>query len=65
MSEGTCRFAWCQTDADEHATDPSRHTRELGYGMLLSVDTDGHPIANWMPDWSEWWINHPEEVAEY
>ncbi|VXC29529.1 conserved hypothetical protein [Microbacterium sp. 8M] len=65
MSAGRCRFDWCQTDALEHRVDPSHHTRDLGHGMLLSVDMEGRPIANWMPDWSEWWINHPEDVTEF
>ena len=61
-----CRFGWCETPADMHSEDPSYHTRELGFGMLLAVNIDGQPITNWMPDWGEWWIDSPEEIdAEY
>lgn len=66
MATATCRFAWCETDANQHAEDPSYHTRELGFGMLLTVNNEGQPIANWMPDWSEWWIDKPDEIdTEY
>lgn len=61
-----CRFGWCETSADLHAEDPSYHTRELGFGMKLTVDNNGTPITNWMPDWQEWWIDGPEEIdTEY
>lgn len=61
-----CRFGWCDTPATIHADDVSHHTRDLGHGMLLTVDTNGMPITNWMPDWQEWWINKPEEIdTEY
>ncbi|MBT2484626.1 MULTISPECIES: hypothetical protein [unclassified Microbacterium] len=34
--------------------------------MLLTVNMDGQPIANWMPDWGEWWIDKPGEIdTEY
>ncbi|CAN7221605.1 hypothetical protein LJR044_003170 [Microbacterium foliorum] len=34
--------------------------------MLLAVNVEGQPISNWMPDWSEWWINRPDEIdTEY
>ncbi|MEZ0141494.1 hypothetical protein AB1285_02155 [Microbacterium sp. NRRL B-14842] len=61
-----CRFGWCDTPAKIHADDISYHTRELGHGMLLAVQTDGTPISNWMPDWDEWWIDEPGEIdTEY
>lgn len=66
MVTAGCRFAWCETDANQHAEDPSYHTRELGFGMLLTVDNEGQPITNWMPDWQEWWIDKPDEIdTEY
>lgn len=58
-----CRFGWCETPADIHSDDISHHTRELGYGMLLTVDLQGEPITNWMPDWGEWWIDRPEDIG--
>lgn len=61
-----CRFGWCDTPADVHADDISHHTRDLGHGMLLTVDMDGEPVTNWMPDWQEWWIDKPEAIgSEY
>ncbi|WP_091226792.1 hypothetical protein [Microbacterium sp. 3J1] len=61
-----CRFGWCETPADLHASDTSHHSRELGYGMMLTVDLQGEPISMWMPDWDEWWIDKPEDVdTEY
>ncbi|MEN0023243.1 MAG: hypothetical protein AAGC61_08170 [Microbacterium sp.] len=58
-----CRYAWCETPADIHAEDPSYHTRELGHGMKLTVENNGMPGTNWMPDWSEWWIDKPEDAG--
>ncbi|MCK2022768.1 hypothetical protein KZC52_07525 [Microbacterium sp. kSW2-24] len=61
-----CRLSWCETPADIHAEDVSHHTRELGFGMMLTVDLNGKPMTNWMPDWSEWLNDRPEDfVAEY
>lgn len=62
IKKNNCRFAWCETPDDLHADDTSYHTRELGHGMILSVDNDGNAISNWMPDWSEWWIDKPEDI---
>lgn len=61
-----CRYAWCETDAKTHADDISWHTRELGFGMKLTVQLDGSPITLWMPNFDEWWIDKPEDVdSEY
>ena len=55
-----CRYAWCETDPQQHADDPTYHTREVGHGMLFAVDLEGEPHVNWMPDWSEWIATLPE-----
>lgn len=59
-----CRFSWCETPADIHADDISYHTRELGHGMKLTVELDGRPSTNWMPDWDEWWIDRAEDIGD-
>jgi hypothetical protein len=64
--KSACRFDWCETPADLHHDDPSDHSRDLGFGMKLCIDNEGNPITNWMPDWSEWWIDtHGDISTEY
>ncbi len=55
-----CRYVWCATDPQQHADDPTYHTREIGHGMLFAVNLEGEPQANWMPDWSEWTATLPD-----
>lgn len=64
-AETPCQFDWCETPAEMHAEDPTYHTRELGFGMLLAVDLEGNPYVNWMPDWSEWWAAGHEVEQEF